>query len=186
MKISVHQPQYIPWLGLFDKIDKSDCFVFLDTVQYKKREFINRNKIRTKDGWLWLTVPVKTKGQFQQKISDVLVDNTLAWAEAHKKSLQIAYGQAQFFKDYFPFFDNVFNQSWERLIDLNIVIIKYIIKQLQIDTTLRFESELGTTQTSTARIIQICKKTQANIYLSGTGGKQYLAEEEFINAGIRF
>jgi len=61
MILSVHQPQYIPWLGYFDKIDKSDCFVFLDQVQYKPREYQNRNRIRTKDGWLWLAVPVKSK-----------------------------------------------------------------------------------------------------------------------------
>ena len=71
MIISVHQPQYIPWLGYFDKIEKSDLFVFLDEVQYKTREFQNRNKICTKDGWMWLTVPVVVKGRREQKICDV-------------------------------------------------------------------------------------------------------------------
>ncbi|MCK5427294.1 MAG: WbqC family protein, partial [Thermodesulfovibrionia bacterium] len=74
MILSVHQPQYIPWLGYFDKIDKSDCFVFLNEVQYKPREYQNRNKVRTKDGWMWLTVPVISKGMGKQQINSIRIN----------------------------------------------------------------------------------------------------------------
>ncbi|MFH1459687.1 MAG: WbqC family protein [Candidatus Omnitrophota bacterium] len=179
MIISVHQPQYLPWLGYFHKIDKSDCFVFLDTVQYKKREFQNRNKIKTKNDWIWLTVPVKTKGSAAQPIFDVLVDNQTNWQAEHKKSLQVWYAKAPFFDKYFPFFENVYEKQWCTLIDLNITIIKYILEVLEINTSIKLESDLGTTQKSTARIIEICQKLKAQEYLSGTGGREYLDETLF-------
>ncbi len=185
MIVSVHQPQYLPWLGYFDKIDKSDCFVFLDTVQYKIREFQNRNKIRIKDKWIWLTVPVKTKGEFRQRICDIEIDKERDWASRHKKSLTAWYGQAPFFEAYFPFFESVFTKKWEKLADLNIHVIKYILKQLKIDTPLYFESEIGTTKKSTERIIEICRKLNADTYLSGIGGRDYLKEDEFKKVGIR-
>jgi hypothetical protein len=188
MIISVHQPQYLPWLGYFDKIDKSDCFVFLDTVQYKKREFQNRNRIRTQKGCIWLTVPVKTKGLDRQNISDVYVDNEIDWADSHSKSLQMWYGTAPYFSRYYPFFKDVYSKKWKRLIDLNICIIEYILKQLDIKTKIYLESDIGTTEKSTQRIIEICKKLKADVYLSGTGGKAYLAEDEFSqnSIGLRY
>ena len=184
MIISVHQPQYIPWLGYFDKIDKSDCFVFLDTVQYKKREFQNRNRLRTKDSWIWLTVPVKTKGVSYQRICDVLIDNDRDWAQEHTKSLQSWYGSSAYFKEYFPFFEAVYEKKWERLVDLNIHIIEYILGVLKINTRILLESEIGTTKKSTERIIEICHKLKADVYLSGTGGRNYLKEELFVKEQI--
>ena len=97
MIVSVHQPQYIPWLGYFDKIARSDAFVFLDNVQYKPREFQNRNKIRAKDGWLWLSVPVISKGRGRQVISDVRIDNEFDWPKEHLMSLRTCYGRAKYF-----------------------------------------------------------------------------------------
>jgi len=185
MIISVHQPQYLPWLGYFDKIYESDCFVFLDTVQYKVREFQNRNKIRTKDGWIWLTVPVQTKGSPYQKISDVLIDNSLNWAAKHRKSIEVWYGGADFFKDYFPFFQDLYEKKWEKLIDLNMYIIKYLVKCLKIDTPVYLESEIGTAKKSTERIIEICSKLKADTYLSGSGGRDYIEENLFEQAGIK-
>ncbi len=179
MIISVHQPQYIPWLGYFDKIAKSDGFVFLDQVQYKEREFQNRNKIRTKDGWLWLTVPVISKGFGRQNISDVKIDNELSWQDKTWGSLRSCYNRAPFFKEHAGFFEKVYTQKWVRLIDLNIHIIEYLLAQLKIETPLYYESKIGTTLESTGRIIEICKKLKADTYLSGSGGKDYLEEEKF-------
>lgn len=184
MIVSAHQPQYIPWLGYFDKIDKSDCFVFLDTVQYKKREYQNRNRIRTKDSWIWLTVPVKTKGSLDQRLCDVLIDNDLDWANQHSKSLQSWYGTAEYFNEYFPFFKTVYEKKWERLVDINIHIIKYLLNVLKIDTKVCLESEIGTTKKSTERILEVCKKLKAEVYLSGAGGKDYLNGELFVKDAI--
>ncbi|MBN3040678.1 MAG: WbqC family protein [Candidatus Omnitrophica bacterium] len=186
MRVSVHQPQYLPWLGYFDKIARSDCFVFLDDVQYKHREFQNRNKIRTKEGWIWLTVPVITKGLRDQKIKDVLIDNETDWQSRHLNSIKSCYGKSKYFDRYAGFFEDVLGKrQWERLIDLNVFITGYIMNELGIETLIHFESQLGTTKTSTARIIEICKKLNADIYLSGSGGKVYLEQEQFEQALIR-
>jgi hypothetical protein len=185
MIVSVHQPQYIPWLGYFDKIDKSDCFVFLDQVQYKQREYQNRNRICNKNGWIWLTVPVISKGLGRQKICNVKVNNDINWPKKHWGSLQNCYRRAPFFKDHYHFFKRVYFTKWERLIDLNIYIIKYLLKELNIKIPLFYESEIGTSSRATDRIIEICKKLKADTYLSGIGGKSYLEEIKFSQAGIK-
>ena len=185
MILSVHQPQYIPWLGYFDKIDKSDCFVFLDNVQYKPREYQNRNKIRTKDGWMWLTVPIISKGLGRQKICEVKIDNDSDWQRKHARSLEIWYGKAKFFKDHFSFFEDVYTGMWEKLVDLNIHIIKYLLKKLKIKTPLYYESKIGISSKGTDRIVEICKRFKADTYLSGIGGRGYLEEEKFIHERIK-
>ena len=184
MILSVHQPQYIPWLGYFDKIAKSDAFVFLEEVQYKEREFQNRNKIRTDRGALWLTVPVISKGLGKQKISDVFIDHDIDWRKQHLESLKAYYGRAAYFKKYIRFFEDLYDWKWERLGKLNVLIARFMLKELGINTPLYFESELGTTATKTERIIELCLKMKADKYLFGSGGRDYLEEEKFKRAGI--
>lgn len=187
MIVSVHQPHYIPWLGYFDKIDKSDCFVFLDNVQYKHREYQNRNKIRAKSSWIWLTVPIIYKGHAHQKVYEVQIDNGYDWQKKHWGSLKACYGKSAYFDEYAPFFEKLYSSScrWEMLMDLNVHIIKYILRQLKIEKPLYYESEIGTTKEATERIIEICKKLKCDTYLSGIGGKVYLEEEKFTQAGIK-
>jgi hypothetical protein len=184
MILSVHQPQYIPWLGYFDKIARSDAFVFLDCVQYKEREFQNRNKIRTKDGWIWLTVPVVTKGLGRQNIRDVKIDNSFSWRKEHLGSIRAWYGRSTFFDKYFVFFEETYSMEWETLHDINIHIIRYILKELSISTPVYFESKCGINSKKTDRIIEICGKLKADTYFSGIGGKEYLETEKFAAAGI--
>jgi hypothetical protein len=179
MIISVHQPQYIPWLGYFDKIAKSEAFVFLDTVQYKEREFQNRNKIRTPQGWIWLTVPVISKSQGRQNIFETKIDNQMPWQRKHDGSIKTSYSSARYFKEYFPFFEDVYTREWEYLKDLNIHIINFVLKELSISTPISLESALETAKTKTDRIIEICKKLKADTYLSGAGGKDYMDEALF-------
>lgn len=179
MILAIHQPQYIPWLGYFDKIRKSDCFVFLEQSQYKPREFQNRNKIRT-DSWMWLTVPVISG---LNRICDVKIDNRTDWRRKHLKSLKVWYGKAGFFKDYFPFFEEVYGNNWEKLVDLNIHIIKYLLKVFKIETPLY--SDINTDLQGSERIIEICKRFKADTYLSGIGGRYYLEEEKFAKGGIK-
>jgi len=184
MILSVHQPQYIPWLGYFDKMARSDAFVFLDCVQYKEREFQNRNKIRTKDGWIWLTVPVVTKGLGRQVIRDVKIDNSFPWRKEHLGSINAWYGRSPFFDKYFAFFEETYSREWETLHDINIHIIGYILKELSIPTPVYFESKYDINSKKTDRIIEICGKLEADTYLSGIGGKEYLETEKFAASGI--
>jgi hypothetical protein len=185
MILSAHQPQYLPWLGFFDKIARSDAFVFLDDVQYKEREFQNRNKIRTPKGGIWLSVPVISKGQGRQIINQVRIDNEFDWRQKHRESLKSCYGKAEFFDKYEAFFTQLYQRKWERLIDLNLEIIRFILNDLNICTAISFESELKIEAAKTERIIAICKKLDADTYLSGAGGRDYLEEARFSQEGIR-
>ena len=185
MIVSIHQPQYIPWLGFFDKIDKSDMFVFLDNVQYKKREFQNRNKIRTKTGWMWLTVPVISKSRYTQKIKDVQIDNTYNWRDKHSKSIKLTYNRALSFKEYFSFFEELYLREWKSLVDLNVCIIKKSMEFLGVKKDIYFESDLDISADKTPRIIDICKKVNADTYLSGQGAKTYLDEELFKRNNVK-
>ena len=157
----------------------------LDQVQYKPREYQNRNRIRTKNGWLWLTVPVISKDLGRQEICDVKVNNDTNWQKKHWESLKSCYNKAPFFKEYYRFFESVYSAKWEQLIELNIHIIKYLLKELNIEIPLYYESEIGTCSKATDRIIEICKKVKADTYLSGIGGKAYLEEAKFAQAGIK-
>lgn len=128
MIISVHQPQYIPWLGYFDKIARSGHFVFLDCVQYKEREFQNRNKVRTDKGALWLTVPIVSKGMGRQRIDQVRIDNQSDWRAKHWDSLKSCYSRAAHFKEHCAFFEDTYSRDWDTLISLNVHIIEYLLK----------------------------------------------------------
>jgi hypothetical protein len=183
--VSAHQPQYMPWLGYFDKIARSDLFVILDDVQYKEREFQNRNKLRTDRGWMWLTVPVISSGQGRQKIREVRIDQSAAWRAAHWKSLRAWYGSAPYFSKHADFFCRTYEKDWKFLCDLNVHIVRYCLDVLNIKTPCQWESEIGTTMQKTDRIIQICHKVGADAYLSGNGGRKYLEEEKFALHGIR-
>jgi hypothetical protein len=185
MIVSAHQPQYLAWTGYFHKIFKSDVFVFLDNVQYKKREYQNRNQIRTKNGVQWLTVPVLNSKERFIKIKEACIDSSQDWAGKHWKALYLNYNRSPFFKEYADFFHNLYNQKWESLKDLNIYIIKGINKILNIDKVIYIESDLEIKNTKTGRIIDICKKLGADTYLSGIGGKAYLEEELFTTAGLK-
>ena len=92
MKVAIHQPQYLPWLGFFDKMDQADVFVLLDDVQYKKNEWQNRNKIRTSETWQWLTVPII--GKFGQMIKDVKINDLEPWRAKHIKAIEYNYSHA--------------------------------------------------------------------------------------------
>ena len=185
MRVAVQQPQYIPWLGYFHKIASSDLFVLLDTVQYKKREFQNRNRIKTPSGPLWLTIPVLSKGHHLQKINEVKIDNQERWREIHLHSLERNYARAPYFKKYSDFLDEIYKREWTHLSEINIATIKYLVKALEINTPIILESKIGTNKTSTARVIEICQSVGADIYLSGQGGKDYIDENLFARSGIK-
>lgn len=183
MIVSIHQPQYLPWLGYFDKIDRSDIFVFLDDVQYKKNEWQNRNKIKTKKNWQWITLPVLYK--FGQKISEVLINNTVNWKRKHWTALLTNYSKAKYFKEYKDFFEDTYNRNWNYLVDINIDIISYLIGALGIRTQLVRASEFKLGGKGSAHLVDICKKLGADRYLSGMGGRDYLQLEEFEKSKIK-
>lgn len=180
--ISIHQPVYLPWLGFLDKIISSDKFVFLDDVQYEKNGFQNRNKIRTHEGNMLLTVPVKTKSTTMLK--NVEIDYSFDWIKKHTKSIISNYSKTSFFDNYWPELEKIYNKKHHYLFELNMDIIKFLMNKLNIKTSIIFSSELKISEQGSDRILKICKELNADTYISGIGGKTYLNEENFIKNKI--
>jgi len=145
MIVSIHQPDYLPWLGFFDKIFRCDVFVLLDTVQFSKNYFTNRNKIRTSQDWTWLTVPVLTKGKADQRIDEVKINsiNEKRWAEKHWKSIEQNYKKAPFFSEYADFFYQLYSRQWDDLTELNKTIIRFLVDAFSITTRICEVAEIG-------------------------------------------
>ena len=185
MILSVHQPQYLPYSGFFDKIAKSDVFVFLDDFQYKKREFQNRNRVRTGSGGQWLTVPVIAGGKYFQKINEVKIDNSARWQKKHWAAIRQNYSKADYFCDFSGFFENLYAKEWTKLVDLNTEIIYYLLQTFDIKAEILIESALEINSNKTERLIDLCKKLGADTYLSGAGGRDYMEESRFAEEKIK-
>ena len=183
MIVAVHQPQYLPWLGFFAKMIRADAFCYLNDVQFKKNEWQNRNRIKTAQGWQWLTVPVRYR--FPQKINEVIINNTTNWPKKHLQALITNYSRAPFFKSYQSIFEDAFSKKWEFISELNIYLIERIRKALNIDTKpAGVSSDLDLSDEPTGRLIDICKNMGADTYLAGQGGVQYMDMKRFKNSGI--
>ena len=126
MRVTIHQPQFLPWLGYLDKIDRADLFIVLDTVQFKKNEWQNRNRIRTAEGWQWLTVPVLHR--FGQRVQDVMINPTAAWREQHLRALEMHYARALFRDRYLPDLRAIYEKPWTKLADLNLAVIRWLLQ----------------------------------------------------------
>ncbi|MCD6265905.1 MAG: WbqC family protein [Deltaproteobacteria bacterium] len=184
MIIAVHQPQYLPWLGYFDKIDKADIFVLLDTVQYKKNEWQNRNKIKTAQGWQWLTVPVMYK--YPQLINEVMINNKAHWQHKQRQAILSNYKKARYYNHLKEFFEDIFSSSWQFISELNIEVVKRLVRILGIDTPLYVASELGESpQDPDERLIAITKRFGADSYLAGMGGRAYMDLDKYNKGGVK-
>jgi hypothetical protein len=172
-------------LGYIDKIDQADCFVLLDDVQFKKNEWQNRNRIKTASGWQWLTVPVLQ--HFPQRISEVRINNAVAWSRKHLQALISNYARAPFFAIHRPFFAEVYARQWTCLADLNESILRYIVEVLGIQTPLVLASSLALPDCdqATDRLIALSQALGADTYLSGVGGRDYLDLGRFEAAGLQ-
>ena len=179
---AIHQPQYLPWLGYFDKIAASDVFVFLNDTQFKKNEWQNRNKIKTATGWQWLTVPVVH--EFGQEIRHTKIDNRAPWRRKHLQALVSNYSKSPYFKEHRTSLESLYGEEWESLADVNIGLVEFFMAQLGITAKTVLSTELGVEGKATEALIQICKRVGADTYLSGAGGKDYLEEERFEQEGI--
>jgi hypothetical protein len=182
--VAVHQPQYLPWLGYFDKIRCADAFCLLDNVQYKKNDWQNRNRIKTARGWQWLTVPVHYS--FGQVIRTVAINLSVKWRHKHLQALASNYSRAPFFKDYIEIFEQVYTRSWKFLSDLNIFFIEQLQAALMLPAIPMVKaSQLDLGDDPTDRLIDICRALGADTYLSGPDGTRYMDLERFRQNGIQ-
>lgn len=180
MKISIMQPTYLPWMGYFDLMDQVDVFIFLDTVQFSKQSWQQRNRIKTHKGVQWLTVPVMNKGKSHQKINEVKINESQTWQRKHLASIKQNYQKAPFFEQYFPQFEGLLNEPCENLSVLNMKIIHWIKSLLGITsrTVLASESAASCEEDKVERLVDLCKYYKADEYLSPAGSKEYLEECE--------
>lgn len=186
MRVSINQPAYLPWLGYFERIAASDLHIVLDHVQFEKNSFVNRNKIRTREGWVWLTVPVKTKSKFGDlPIAEIEIDSSTRWQDKHWKTLQQQYARAPYFAAHAPFFQMIYQKSWTRLTDLLKVTTEYLLNALGITTPLRYSSTMKAQGKKDLLVLELCQQVGATEYLSGVLGRNYLDTARFETEGIQ-
>jgi len=183
--VSINQPAYMPWLGYFERIARSDVHVVLDHVQFEKNSFINRNKIRSKNGVNWLTVPVSTKGQFGNlAICNLELAGPITWKRKHWESLRTSYSRAPFFDHYKLPYQQIYSQEWSGLMPFLRELLKQHVLDLGIKTPLVFSSDIPTSGHKSGLILDICKSLGATTYLSGLHGQNYIDNKAFIDNGI--
>jgi len=189
VKIAIHQPQYLPWLGYFDKLDSADVFIFLDTVQFKKHEWQNRNRIRTKDGWQWLTVPIIDR--FPERIDRVEINAKTDWQRKHCQALRLHYGGAPHWEPLGPKLLALLEHPWTRLVDLNVAVLDLLCEHLNITTRRCLASTLVAPEEPTDRLIGLCRAVGGTVYLAGQGAvplpgvPSYMDVGRFPRAGIQ-
>jgi hypothetical protein len=184
MIVSINQPCYLPWLGYFDRIARSDLHIVLDHVQFEKNSFTNRNKIRTAQGWTWLTIPVLTSGKFGALPIAELAMASPEWRGKHWNTLRQAYGKAPYFKQHAPYLEAIYARDWPLLAPLMREMTRYFLEALGIATPLKFSSEMAAQGTKADLVLNLCKDVGATTYLSGPLGRDYLEPEAFVAAGI--
>jgi hypothetical protein len=182
MILSIHQPQYMPWIGYFHKIASSDIFVFLDDVQFKKNEWQHRNRIKSSKGWQWLSVP--SHYRFPQLINEVKVFEGNKWKKDHLNSIKSCYGRARYFDNYIDIIEKFYNNSWETMGDLCMDSVKMLVGILGIGTKIEISSKYDIPGVSSIRLKNICEYLSSSVYLSGIGGRDYLDESVFMDVGI--
>jgi len=177
MIVAIHQPNYIPWLGYFDKILKSDVFVFLDHVEFSKNGFINRNKVVVNNNSTWLTMPVSKK-YHKSSIKDILIEDE-RWRQKHFKTLQQAYSSFPGSKIYLEKYRQIINSS-ANLCEINISLIVWCCSILGIDTKFVRSSDFKISgQAKTDLLVEINQMCGASTYLSGQGAACYLEQSQF-------
>jgi len=185
MIVGIHQPNYLPGISYFAKIWNSDIFIFLDSVQYTKGNWTNRNRIKTAQGELMLTVPILTKGRINQKVCEVQINLREQWLKKHIRGIQQNYNKAPFYKGIMPILEELLDNHWQDLAKMNIALIKKICDVLGMQKTFFISSDLGGDNLrSTELLIYLIETVGGNSYLSGAGGKKYMEIEKFPENGL--
>jgi WbqC-like protein family len=178
------QSSYIPWKGYFDLIRRSDEFILYDNAQFTKRDWRNRNRIKTPNGLMWLTIPVEVKGKFEQPIKDTRVAEP-HWNERHWLSIQANYARAPFFGAYKPVLEELYREcrtTW--LSEINYRFISRICDLLSIETRLTWSMDYPVVSGRTERLVGLCTHAGATEYLSGPSAQGYIDAKLFEDAGI--
>lgn len=184
MIMSAHQPAYLPWLGYLDKIKRSDIFIFLDTVQYEKNSYTNRNKIKTANGPLWLSIPVIKTDHFNKIMSEMPLDIRKKWQKKHLHSIYMSYKKAPRFDEIYPMLQELYAREYDNIVDVTWDHLHFWLKILGINTKIIKSSELDISSKKSDFVLDLCKAVDADHYISGAMGKDYLEVEKFRDEGV--
>jgi hypothetical protein len=183
-RVAIVQSCYIPWKGYFDLINLVDEFILYDDRQYTRRDWRNRNRIKTAQGTQWLTIPVEVKGRYEQRIDETMISDP-HWNSLHWKTLQHAYSAAPHFDEYAETFSSLYaGIDDRRLSAVNRAFLEKICMALGIETALSWSTDYGANGTKTDRLVSLCQAAGATVYLSGPSAKEYMDESLFVEAGI--
>jgi hypothetical protein len=182
-RVAIVQSNYLPWKGYFDLIASVDEFVLFDDMQYTRRDWRNRNRIKTPSGLQWLSVPVQVKGRFDQPIRETCIDGS-AWADRHCKALLLNYRRAPAYEATAAWLEPLLRRTWTHLSVLNRTLIEAVCARLGIDTRLSNSWDYELRGVRSARLASICAQAGADVYVSGPSARSYLDEAEFVRQGI--
>ena len=189
MKTSIHQPNYLPWLGFFDKIKQSDVFVIFDDVQFPrgKKHFGHRNKIKTTTGDKWLSVPISNKSDLVP-FNDTIINYDTEWNKEHLRLIELFYSKAPYFDKYFNNILDIISVEHKSLTELSVSLIKYFLKELDIETELKYSSHISDSDLyGSDKIFNILEKLNTTEYItgSGPGSMRYIDESGFNKRDIK-
>ncbi len=183
MRVAIHQPHYLPWLGYLAKWAAADVLILLDTVQYEKNGWQNRNRIKTAAGPRWLTVPVRVR--LGTALAEVEIDATQPWSRRHLAAIEHAYARAPGWARHAGGLRALYARPWERLAPLTVASAAWLAAALGIATPTRLASELGVIERDpTARLVELCRAVGGTTYLAGSHGAQYMDLAQFERASI--
>ncbi|MCL5054621.1 MAG: WbqC family protein [Firmicutes bacterium] len=187
MKINIHQPNYLPGLSYFAKMALADVFVVLDTVQFSKNNWTNRNRIKGPNGAQWLTVPVLTKGKLGCPIKEMEVNSTVNWELKHWRAIQTNYARSPYYSEMVSHFEAIYKRTWTNICDLNVILLRLVAEILGIKTKILLASEMQMEEAahSSELLFHLCQSIGGTEYISGPGGKNYLNENIFNQGGIQ-
>jgi len=184
--VAIVQSNYIPWKGYFDMIASVDEFILYDDMQYTRRDWRNRNQIKTPQGVQWLTVPVQVKGRYDQKIRDTEIDPSADWARTHWRTLEQNYRRAPHFGEVARWVEPLYcDAAYENLSQLNRIFIEAICAYLGIETRISNSWDYELTDGKTERLADLCAQAGGTEYVSGPSAKDYVNEAVFADRGIR-
>lgn len=185
MIVACHQPNFLPWIGFFYKALIADQVVLLDDVQFARGfTWTNRNRLKGDGGELWLTVPVKKKGRGLQKIQEVEICYEKNWPRKFFQSIIQNYAHAPYLSEHLSFIKELFQQRWEKLVDLNLATINYLAHNLGVKAQLILQSTLGIKSQGSELLVEICKFLNAKVYLTSQVSQKYLNSDLFLANGI--
>ncbi len=187
MKVSIHQPNFLPYLGIFNKMKQSDLFVIYDVAQYVRDRFDNRNQIKTEKGPCWLTIPLRVKDSFLKRFYEVSLPPENHWKHKHLQTIRQYYSRAPYFRWYFQDIEEIYMMEHDGLCSLSTALIEYLSRKFEIHTNVTKATSLkiDLNLSSSEMLVEILKHVDGDEYLAGASGAKYMDVDLMQRSGIR-